>query len=140
MFEYDEDMVTVDELDEMRESVVHLASVVDEASSDAELVDRMVALTALRNCVNAALACTEYSFARAHAARVTAAGDVDPERLERSIGAQIGASRKEDRDTVAIIDGDGRGVAAAPAVTAPLAAPGPVVASPLAAAPIGAPQ
>ena len=50
--------------------------------------------------------------------------------IVRSIGAELGATRKEDGNTVAVIDADGR-TAAAPTVATPTAAPAAVVASPL---------
>jgi len=73
-----------------------LAVVVDEVSSAPALVDRMAALVALRNSVDAALATTELSFARRHAAdqQTGLHAGLDPELIERSIGAQIGLANR----------------------------------------------
>lgn len=50
--------------------------------------------------------------------------------IVRSIGAEIGATRKEDQNTVAVINADG-GTVAAPTVSIPTPLPGVVTASPL---------
>ena len=78
------------DLDELSAVFERAARIVDDDCPDTVLTDRMMALTALRAAVEAVQAATEYAFARAHAAREAATGDVDPRRLERSIGVQIG--------------------------------------------------
>lgn len=82
------------DLDALQAVLAQTATVVDEASSDAELVDRMTRLATLRSSLEALQATTELSFARVHAAKQTATGQVDPERLERSIGAMIGLAER----------------------------------------------
>ncbi|MEU6696889.1 hypothetical protein, partial [Pseudonocardia sp. NPDC046786] len=77
----------VPDLDAVRARFEQLAAVVDEVSPSPVLVDRMIALVAVRNSVEAALVATELAFARRRAA--DSAAEVDPERLERSIGAEI---------------------------------------------------
>lgn len=87
----------VPHLDGLRAVFTRLAEHIDDVSTGPVLVDRMTALAALRNSVDAALAATEVSFARRHAADQTADGDVDhidPEQLERSIGTQIGLAHR----------------------------------------------
>ncbi|WP_176604117.1 hypothetical protein, partial [Pseudonocardia saturnea] len=56
------------DVDAVRARFERLAMVVDEVSPSPVLVDRMAALVALRNSVDAALAATELAFARRHAA------------------------------------------------------------------------
>ena len=82
------------DLDALRSMFAQVGDLIDEESSDVELVDRMTSLVALRNSVDAALAATELSFARRHAAAQTTDGTMDPERLERSIGTQIGLANR----------------------------------------------
>ncbi len=82
------------DLDALRSMFGQVGDVIDEASSDVELIDRMTSLVALRNSVDAALTATELSFARRHAATQTAHGTVDPEHLERSIGTQTGLANR----------------------------------------------
>ncbi|MDQ4115890.1 MAG: hypothetical protein M3235_02900, partial [Actinomycetota bacterium] len=82
------------DLDALQAVLAQAAAVVDEASSDAELVDRMARLARLRGSLEALQATTELSFARVHAAKRTAGGQVEPEQLERSIGTMIGLANR----------------------------------------------
>ncbi|WP_125911633.1 MULTISPECIES: HNH endonuclease [Pseudonocardia] len=86
------DLSAVPDLYAVRARFEQLAAVVDEVSPSPVLVDRMIALVAVRNSVEAALVATELAFARRRAA--DSAAVIDPERLERSIGAEIGLANR----------------------------------------------
>jgi Domain of unknown function (DUF222) len=61
-----------------------------ESFTQAGLIDGIAGLESVGNAIKAVQAEWTLAFARAHAAQQTAAGQVEPEKLERSIGAQIG--------------------------------------------------
>ena len=77
--------------------LAHIRRAIDRAAvaptsdySPAQLIDRTAELETLQHQLAAVQSETTLAFARAHAADRTKAGEVEPEKLERSIAAQIG--------------------------------------------------
>lgn len=61
----------------------------DQPCSEAEWIDRIAQLESLQHRLASVQSAAMYAFARQHAATRAASGAVEPEKLERSISAQI---------------------------------------------------
>src|SRR4051812_35496551 len=74
-------------LDAIRRAITHAARMAPESFGRREQIDAIAGLEAVKNSVEALQAEWARGFARAEAAHQTRAGVVEPEKLERSIGA-----------------------------------------------------
>lgn len=70
------------------------ANAEDAGFTEAELVDQIAQLQVLQNSIAALQTARVRAFARAHVAARTASGRVEPEKLERSVRAQVAVATR----------------------------------------------
>ena len=72
--------------------IAHASALSPESFSEAEMIDAIAAFESVKHAVDALQAEWTRAFARAHVTAQTANGVVEPEKLERSVAAQVGAA------------------------------------------------
>ena len=76
----------------LQAGIAHASALSPESFDQAEMIDAITALETVKHAVDALQAEWTRAFARAHVAAQTANGVVEPEKLERSVAAQVGAA------------------------------------------------